>query len=123
MEEFVRYVKATLYKLIGFTCFVAAVLAVSGETQYITGWCIGNGINIAYFLMLTSRSARAVQLPPARAVALIRGGAVLRLVMIALVLIVVAQFPSIHFGAAVAGLFTYRVTIFADMLIRHVRQR
>lgn len=49
MEEFVRYVKATLCKLIGFTCFVAAVLAVSGETQYITGWCIGNGINIAYF--------------------------------------------------------------------------
>nr|WP_206081469.1 ATP synthase subunit I [Megasphaera sp. SW808] len=123
VEEFVRYVKATVCKLIGFTCFVAAVLAACGEMQYITGWCIGNGINIVYFLMLTSRSARAVQLPPARAVALIRGGAVLRLVMIVLVLIVVAQFPSIHFGAAVAGLFTYRVTIFADMLIRHVRQR
>lgn len=123
MEEFARYVKATVCKLIGFTCFVAAVLAVCGETRHITGWCIGNGINIVYFLMLTSRSARAVQLPPAQAVALIRGGAVLRLVMIVLVLIVVSQFPSISFGAAAAGLFSYRVMIFADMLVRHMRQR
>lgn len=123
MKEFIRYVKATVCKLIGFTCFVCAVLAVCGETQYITGWCIGNGINIIYFLMLTSRSARALQMPPAQAIALVRGGAVLRLVMIVLVLIVISQFPSIHFGAAVVGIFMYRAMIFADTIISHIRQR
>lgn len=34
MEEFYAYVKATIYKLIGFTCIVAAVLlpAAGGST-------------------------------------------------------------------------------------------
>ena len=123
MEEFRNYVKTTIGKLVGFTCIVAAVLALAGKTQYIAGWCAGNGINLMYFLMLYSRSARALQLPPERAVAMIRGGAVLRLVMIVLVLIVISRFPSIHFGAAAAGLFTYRLTIFADALARRIRSR
>ncbi len=123
MEEFAAYVKATLCKLIGFTCIAAAALALCGGTQYISGWCIGSGVNIIYFLMMTSRAVRAVQLPPERAVVFIRGGAILRLIMIVLVLIIVSQFPEIHFGAAAAGLFTYRVTIFADAVMRHVRQR
>lgn len=123
MKEFAAYVKATLCKLIGFTCIAAAALAVSGETQYILGWCVGSGVNIVYFLMLVSRSVRAVQLPPERAVVFIRGGALLRLMLIVLVLIIASQFPAVHFAAAAAGLFTYRVVIFADAVIGHVRGR
>lgn len=49
MEAFYAYVKATIYKLIGFTWIVAAVLFVGGWWQYMSGWCIGSGLNIVYF--------------------------------------------------------------------------
>ena len=64
MEAFYAYVKATIYKLIGFTCIVAAVLFAGGWWQYMSGWCIGSGLNIVYFFMLSSRSVRALKLPP-----------------------------------------------------------
>ena len=67
MEEFYAYVKATIYKLIGFTCIVAAVLFAGGWWQYMSGWCIGSGLNIVYFFMLSSRSVRALKLPPPQA--------------------------------------------------------
>ena len=123
MEELVKYVKATVIKLIGLTCIVTAVLGAVGCQQYIFGWCIGSGLNIMYFLMLSSRSARAIHLPPEQAASFIRGGAIFRLLMICLVCIVILQFPSIHFGAAVAGIFSYRVIIFADAVGKHVRGR
>lgn len=123
MTEFVQYVKATVLKLIGLTCIVAAVLFVVGWRQCVTGWCIGSGLNIVYFLMLSSRSVRALKLPPGQAAAFIRSGAVFRLFMIGLILIVILQFPGIHFGAAVAGIFSYRMIIFADGIAALVRTR
>ena len=116
MEEFYAYVKATIYKLIGFTCIVAAVLFAGGWWQYMSGWCIGSGLNIVYFFMLSSRSVRALKLPPPQAASFIRGGAVFRLV------IVILQFPSISLGAAVAGIFSYRVLVFADVLTARLRR-
>ena len=68
MEAFYAYVKATIYKLVGFTCIVTAVLFLGGWWQYISGWCIGSGLNIVYFFMLSSRSVRALKLPPGQAV-------------------------------------------------------
>ena len=123
MTEFVQYVKATVLKLIGLTCIVAAVLFVVGWRQCVTGWCIGSGLNIVYFLMLSSRSVRALKLPPGQAAAFIRSGAVFRLFMIGLILIVILQFPGIHFGAAVAGIFSYRMIVFADGIAALVRTR
>ena len=37
MEAFYAYVKATIYKLVGFTCIVTAVLFLGGWWQYISG--------------------------------------------------------------------------------------
>ena len=107
MEAFYAYVKATIYKLIGFTCIVTAILFLGGWWQYISGWCIGSGLNIVYFFMLSSRSVRALKLPPGQAASFIRGGAV---------------FPSISLGAAVAGIFSYRVLVFADVLTARLRR-
>lgn len=123
MEELAKYVKTTIIKLIVLTCIVMAVLGVIGCQQYIIGWCVGSGLNILYFLMLSSRSARAIYLPPEQAASFIRGGAIFRLLMICLVCIIILQFPVIHFGAVVAGIFSYRVIIFADAIGKHVRGR
>ena len=109
MEAFYAYVKATIYKLIGFTCIVTAVL-------FLGGW------NIVYFFMLSSRSVRALKLPPGQAASFIRGGAVFRLVFICLAVIVILQFPSISLGAAVAGIFPSRVLVFADVLTARLRR-
>ena len=122
MEEFYAYVKATIYKLIGFTCIVAAVLFAGGWWQYMSGWCIGSGLNIVYFFMRSSRSVRALKLPPPQAASFIRGGAVFRLVFICLAVIVILQFPSISLGAAVGGIFSYRVLVFADVLTARLRR-
>ena len=115
MEAFYAYVKATIYKLVGFTCIVTAVLFLGGWWQYISGWCIGSGLNIVYFFMLSSRSVRALKLPPGQA-------ASFRLVFICLAVIVILQFPSISLGAAVAGIFSYRVLVFADVLTARLRR-
>lgn len=123
MEELVRYVKATVIKLIGLTCIVATALGAIGCQQYIIGWCIGSGLNVLYFLMLSSRSARAIHLPPEQAASFIRRGAIFRLVMICLMCIIILQFPSIHFGAAVAGIFSYRIIIVADVIRKQLRGR
>ncbi|WP_308590864.1 ATP synthase subunit I [uncultured Megasphaera sp.] len=122
MEEFYTYVKATIFKLIGFTCIVTAILLLGGWWQYISGWCIGSGLNIIYFFMLSSRSVRALKLPPARAAAFIRGGAVFRLFFICLAVIVIAQFPSISLGAVLTGILSYRVLIFADALTARLKR-
>lgn len=122
MEAFYAYVKATIYKLVGFTCIVTAVLFLGGWWQYISGWCIGSGLNIVYFFMLSSRSVRALKLPPGQAASFILGGAVFRLVFICLAVIVILQFPSISLGAAVAGIFSYRVLVFADVLTARLRR-
>lgn len=120
MEEFITYVKATICKLAGLTCIGTAVLAAMGEFSYALGWCIGSGINILYFVMLSSRSARALRLPPQQAVAFIRGGAVLRLLTVALVLGVLSQIPAVSIGAAAAGILSYRLVIAADALFQYL---
>jgi hypothetical protein len=47
---------------------------------------------------------------------------VFRLVFICLAVIVILQFPSISLGAAVAGIFSYRVLVFADVLTARLRR-
>lgn len=121
-DVFFRYVKATLFKLIGLTCIVTAVLLGIGWWQYISGWCIGCLLNIVYFFMLSSRSVRALKLPPAQAAAFIRGGAVFRLFFLCLAVIVIVQFPSVSLIAAIAGIFSYRLVIFADVLFARVKR-
>lgn len=121
MEEFANYVKATIFKLIGFTCIGISLLFLAGGWRYIAGWCVGCTVNLVYFAMLSSRSRRALYLPTEQAVAFIRGGVVLRFLLICLVLILILRFPIIHFGAAVAGILSYRILIIANTFLEAAR--
>jgi hypothetical protein len=110
-----------LKKMVAFSLIIAVILVVLGYTGYVWGWLVGSSLNVIYFLMLFSRTVRAMNLPPAKAVAFIQMGAVLRLFTIILVLIIILQFPIIHFGAAVAGILSFKVVIYLDTLIRSLR--
>lgn len=122
LTAFTDYVKQTLRQLAGFTVLVTVCLLLTGEFTYITGWLAGCGINLIYFVMMSSRGLRALKLPPERAVYFIRGGAMLRLLMISLSLIVITQVPMIHFGAAAAGILSYRVLIFGREIWLQLRR-
>lgn len=123
MEELLRYIKCTLLQLIGLTVVGAAVFYAVGLPHVVLGWCIGSGINIVYFAMLGSRSARAVKLPPECVVQFIRGGFALRFIVVCLAMIIIVQFPVINFWGAVGGCFSYRLVVFADAAWTHIHVR
>lgn len=123
LSVFNAYVKRTLQELIVLTFVVTVILFLGGWPQYISGWLVGNGFNIIYFLMMTNRCLRALHLPPERIVLFIRGGALLRMFMIVVAVIIILQFPSLHFGAAIIGIFMYRVLIIPDLIYQYIRRR
>ena len=114
MEEFTRYVKVTLLRLLSLALMVTGLLLLLGKAEYLSGWLIGCAINGVYFLMLCSRSFRAMKMDPAKAFTVLRGGALMRILTIVLILIVVLQFPSVRIWAVVAGILTYRVLIYFE---------
>lgn len=114
MEEFTRYVKMTLLRLLSLTLLVTGLLLLLGKAEYLSGWLIGCAINGVYFLMLCSRSFRAMKMDPAKAFTVLRGGALMRILTIVLILIVVLQFPSVRIWAVVAGILTYRILIYFE---------
>jgi hypothetical protein len=121
LYRYTDYIKTMLKKMVAFSLIIAVILVVLGYTGYVWGWLVGSSLNVIYLLMLFSRTVRAMNLPPAKAVAFIQMGAVLRLFTIILVLIIILQFPIIHFGAAVAGILSFKVVIYLDTLIRSLR--
>lgn len=73
--------------------------------------------------MLGSRSARAINLPPEHVVQCIRGGFVIRFLVICLAMIVIVHFPQIHLGGVMAGCFSYRIIIYMDAVWQHFHVR
>lgn len=120
MNHFIDYIKGTLKKLIVFTAVIAAMLGLCGYGYMVGGWLVGSCLNVVYFLMLSSRSSRAMKMPPTQAVAFIKGGAFLRLITVILSLIVVLHFPIIHFGATVAGVLSFKIFIYLEVLVKAV---
>ncbi|ERT62003.1 ATP synthase subunit I [Megasphaera vaginalis (ex Srinivasan et al. 2021)] len=121
MDEFVRYVKKTLLRLTALTLVGAAVMAAAGKYGLLSGWFIGSLLNIVYFLMLSSRLFRSAKMQPVKALHFIRTGAVIRLLLIVLAVILVLQFPQINIFSFVGGIFTYRLLIFAETVSIFVR--
>ena len=79
-------------------------------------------VNLLYFIMLSSRLAKSARMPAEQALVFIRGGVVVRLLLIMLVLIVVLQFPQIRISAFVAGVMMYRVLIFGELFVKALQR-
>ena len=115
MEEFTRYVKVTLLRLLSLTLLVTGLLLLLGKAEYLSGWLIGCAINGVYFLMLCSRSFRAMKMDPAKAFTVLRGGRRLMRIL--------TDRSDTHCGATVslcphmavvAGILTYRILIYFE---------
>lgn len=116
MDELRRYVQHTLFCLIVLAGAGVMFLVVTSLSGLISGWLIGCGLNILYFVMLSNRSAKSMSMNPQSAYVSIRGGAFFRIMMIVLMVIVVLQFPSVNIWAVVAGILSYRIVIFFEAI-------
>lgn len=116
MDELRRYVQYTLFCLIVLAGAGVMFLVVTSLSGLISGWLIGCGLNILYFVMLSNRSAKSMSMNPQSAYVSIRGGAFFRIMMIVLMVTVVLQFPSVNIWAVVAGILSYRIVIFFEAI-------
>ena len=122
VDVFTLYVKKTVIRLaVGIVLGAVAAWAV-GANEYISGWLIGSLVNLLYFVMLSSRLAKSARMPAEQALVFIRGGVVVRLLLIMLVLIVVLQFPQVRIFFFVAGVMMYRVLIFGELFVKALQR-
>ena len=66
MEAFYAYVKATIIQAHWFYVYRHGRPFSRRLVAVHKCWCIGSGLNIVYFFMLSSRSVRALKLPLGR---------------------------------------------------------
>ena len=122
MDVFTLYVKKTVIRLAVGTVLGAVAAWAVGANEYISGWLIGSLVNLLYFVMLSSRLAKSARMPAEQALVFIRGGVVVRLLLIMLVLIVVLQFPQIRISSFVAGVMMYSVLIFGELFVKALQR-
>ena len=122
MDVFTLYVKKTVIRLAVGTVLGAVAAWAVGANEYISGWLIGSLVNLLYFVMLSSRLAKSARMPAEQALVFIRGGVVVRLLLIMLVLIVVLQFPQIRISSFVAGVMMYRVLSFGERFVKALQR-
>jgi hypothetical protein len=83
----------------------------------------GTLVGALYYLQLCYRIHKSAGMPPAKAVAYMRIGWVLRLILIVLVLGLAAYTEAFSFWAAVAGLFFLQLVIVINAVLLAGRER
>ena len=120
MYRYADYIQQMLKKLVAFTISITVLLFFLGYERFVLGWLVGSGLNVVYFLMLCSRTVQSLNLPPEKVVAFIQAGALIRMLVIIAALVVILQFPIIHFGAAVAGVLSFKIYIYGEAIVKSV---
>ncbi|HWR38017.1 MAG TPA: ATP synthase subunit I [Patescibacteria group bacterium] len=110
--DFAVEVKRTLLQIVGWGIFTIVGAWITGYVFLILGLVVGNVASIIYFLLMGYRVRQSSLLPPAKAIASMRSGWLVRLSFVVLVLILSVRLPQISFGAAVLGLFSLQIVIF-----------
>ncbi|MEN6412128.1 MAG: ATP synthase subunit I [Veillonellales bacterium] len=83
----------------------------AGYSSWLSGLALGTITSIVYFLFMSCRVRKSVELPPHKAVSYMRVGWAIRLIFILLMLVLSVQIPSVHFWAAVAGMLSLQVVL------------
>lgn len=111
MNEYLTLLKRILIHLLSWIVLFIGILYGTGYESWIIGFTVGAGASLIYFMLMSYRIFKSSDLVPSKAVAYMRAGWLIRLSFVVLVLIFSLQVPSIHFLAAVVGLFSLQFMI------------
>lgn len=102
-------------------CLTAGGALAGGQARLACGLLVGTVAGLIYFWLMSYRVLRSAALPQAKAVGYMRGGWLVRLSFISLVLVLCTKLPGVSFPAAVAGLFSVQVAGLLDAAVLAVR--
>lgn len=111
MQEYRWEVKRILMQIVLWSIALCSGAYAAGYGSWLPGLAIGTATSAVYFLFMSCRVRKSVELPPRKAIFYMRVGWVIRLTFILLMLILSVQVPVIHFWAAVAGLFSLQAVL------------
>lgn len=111
MNEYIGLLKRILSHLLMWIVLVAAVLYGTDHQNWILGFIVGAGASIVYFILMSYRILKSLEVMPSKAVSYMRAGWLIRLIFVILVLILALKIPDIHFLAAIVGLFSLQFII------------
>lgn len=117
MQEFFTEIRNMMLGICVWSLLVIAAAAFSGHTEWIAGFLFGTTSSILYYLFICHRVNKSADLPMGKAIASMRAGWLIRLFFVVIVLILSLKIPLIHFGAAVAGLFSLQIVLFAKAVV------
>ncbi|MDR3562526.1 MAG: ATP synthase subunit I [Negativicutes bacterium] len=111
MQDYTFQVKRTLGQMGLLLLVLAGGAGLTSHTASIPGLALGTAGSVCYYLLMCYRIKQSAGLPPARAIAYMRIGWLVRLSFVVLILILSLKMPQIDFLAAVMGLFSFQVVI------------
>ncbi|VBB08926.1 atp synthase protein i [Lucifera butyrica] len=122
MQEYTIQVRRTLRDLGLWGLITAGGAYVSGLIPLGNGFLIGTATSMVYFLLMCYRVQKSAAYPPAKAVAYMRSGWMIRLTFVILAMILTITLPNINFIGVIAGLFSLHVILFTHAVLSAVKQ-
>lgn len=117
MQELLQEVKSTLFHMIAWSILVITAMFCVGWGYLIPGFIFGIICSIIYYLLMSYRIKRSVELPVAKAVSSMRTGWLVRLSFVILMLVLAARLQQINLWSAVAGLFSLHIVLLFKTVI------
>lgn len=121
MQELLLEVKRTLFYITVWGALVIAAMYYAGQSYLISGFIFGIICSMVYYLLMSYRVKKSIELPVAKAVSSMRTGWLIRLSFIVLMLVLAAKLQQINLWSAVAGLFSLHAVLLFNAVVYIIR--
>jgi hypothetical protein len=121
MQEFRIHIRRTLAQLGLLAIFLCGGVYFAGYPIAVPGLLLGIAGSAIYFLLMSYRVRKAVELAPEKAIGYMRAGWLLRLSFLVLILILSSLVKEISFVATVIGLFSLHIVMFLNSVVTLVK--
>ena len=122
MQEYVVEVRRTLMHMVFWGVLVSVGAYLSGFIFVLPSLLMGIATSIIYFLLMCYRVKKSVVMPPHEAVAYMRVGWLVRLVLVILMLILSTRISNMNLWAAVVGLFSLHIVLFFNAVVLVIQE-
>lgn len=120
-QEYLIEIRRTLLPYI-LLCLASCIGAyLGGKPQVMLGLFVGMVVGVVYFLMMSSRVQKSLELPVHKAVWYMRSGWVIRVAFILMVFIATLHYSQLNFPAVLAGFFLLHFAILFHPLVMVLR--